>query len=362
MKIAILTQPLRYNYGGILQNYALQTILKRQGHEVYTIDMHIDKPTYRRMGFYIKWFFRKIFTNKQMPISKPVSRRKFLKETRCLQEFISKNISRTEYVANYKKLHKIVHHKFDCYITGSDQVWLKKFKTATFFGFLPENDPARRYAYAASFGDSSWRYSPELTEQCSRLAKKFTAISVRENSGVRLCKEHLGVDAVHVLDPAMLLTAEDYSALTSGVKPAAKGKFIMTYILDMSEERKKIVDSIARQLGLPVVSFVSPDNSLVPPIEEWLTGFRDASFVITDSFHGTALSIVHNKPFFSRLNTKRGADRFHSLLSLFALEDRLLYDNNSPEQIHPEGIDYDRVNRLLDEERKKSMTFIENIR
>lgn len=362
MKIAILTQPLRYNYGGILQNYALQTVLRRAGHAPVTVDVHRDKSTLGRWLFHLKWFWRSRILGKTPPIAMPESRRRFLRRAVHLQRFIDSHIDRTEYIPDYRALKRLSGRDFDAWIAGSDQVWIRKFSTATFFGFLPASAPARRYAYAASLGDDRWPYSAPTTEACRRLAARFSAISVRERSAVALCREHLGIEATHVADPTLLLTSDDYNALIADRK-AASAPYIMTYLLDPSPRKTEIVRQIAQRTGLPVVDLAAASDEVVPPVERWLAGFRDAAYVVTDSFHGTAFSIIYRRQFLAIANPRRGIDRFRSLLASLALEERLIDGSGErPASLPAAEIDYTRVEELLAAERARSMAFIDRIR
>lgn len=98
-----------------------------------------------------------------------------------------------------------------------------------------------------------------------------------------------------------------------------------------------------------------------PPLEQWLRGFREAEFIITDSFHATVFSIIFNKPFVVYANKGRGAARFMSLLSLFGLEDRLIFKSKDLDGLTLNSIDYDRVNKKIDYLRSKSLVFLKNI-
>lgn len=95
-----------------------------------------------------------------------------------------------------------------------------------------------------------------------------------------------------------------------------------------------------------------------PPVEDWLKGFRDSDYVITDSFHGTVFAIIFNKPFITILNRERGVDRFNTLLGLFGLSDRLITSHDELERIINKPIDFKMVNQRLHEEKIKSIDFL----
>lgn len=312
MKIAIVTLPLLNNYGGLLQNYALQTILKKIDHETVTFDYeYYETPLWM---YVLSWMKTLLF------FFVPGKRRKFAriskkeKREECFERFIECFIKKTE---KTKKLKNCNVDLIDVILVGSDQVWRPKYNhylEDMFLGFA-RNLPVRRVSYAASFGVDEWEYTPKQTKVCSALAKKFNAISVREESGVKLCKDHLGVDATWVLDPTLLLKKEDYLKLCQEV-PVNSCCFMAVYVLNLNDSVKATYESIAKEKNLEVKYFAADANATLS-VPEWLAMFRDASYVVTDSFHGTVFSIIFEKEFKCIYNETRGAARFESLLNLY---------------------------------------------
>src|SRR5690606_22144408 len=209
---------------------------------------------------------------------------------------------------------------FNAVIVGSDQTWRPKYSPDIYnfyLDFLENNNEIKKLAYASSFGTAAWEYTEEQTQRVSELAKQFHAISVSEAGGVDLCREKLGIEAVHLLDPTLLLTAEDYSELINQPKT---NKELFTYVLDESKEKQDFIQFIGKELKLKQHTNQAQkfdakvkrplEELIMPPLEGWLQGFRDAEFVITDSFHGTVFSIINKKPFITLVNVKRGASRF----------------------------------------------------
>lgn len=208
-------------------------------------------------------------------------------------------------------------NQFDAFVVGSDQVWRPKYAPNIDDAFLVflKKDSARRVAYAASFGVDNWEYTPQQTEKCAAFAKKFNDISVREESGVDLCKENFGVEAAWVLDPTLLLNKEDYFELCKDV-PVKKGNVLAVYMLDANDAVLSLCHKIAMERGLEL-NVVSADARASLSVPEWLAMFRDASYVVTDSFHGTVFSIIFGKEFNCIYNETRGKARFESLLNLY---------------------------------------------
>ena len=354
MKIGILTHPLVANYGGILQNYALQAVLKRMGHEVWTMD-------YLKYTWF-DWFNNawRILAHKllghDVEFSKTPSSRKA--NERPLRRFVNENISLTTPRTKHVERQIVEKFGFEGIIVGSDQVWRPKYVILIQDMFLNfcKDMPIKRIAYAASFGTDQWEFTDEQTEICAHLAQQFDAVSVRESSGVSLCRKHLDIEATNVLDPTLLLTAEDYTRLCIDIP--RKKPFVFAYILDQSEEKLKMIKDFASTKGLPyLIQSAGPAMDQDDSIELWLSSFRDAAYVITDSFHGTAFSINFGKDFYVFSNTARGNSRFDSLLGLFDLQDRVI--NHAI--ITNSCIDWKGVNNKLDEERENSMKWLKEV-
>lgn len=323
MRIGILTLPLHTNYGGILQAYALQTVLERMGHEVVVL----DTPNVHRLSLWKKPIAYPVRLVKKYILGKNI---KVFSEryhnavypviSQYTQLFIDKYIHRRE-VANLAELKK---DGLDAIVVGSDQIWRPLYYPNienAYLGFA-RNWKIRRIAYATSFGTDEWEYTSRQTEKCGDLLRLFDAVSVREASGVDLCRGHFGVMAEHVLDPTMLLGPDDYIRLFETANTPRSAGTLLVYVLDETPEKADQIDRIAHEKGLVpfrVNSKVESMNALLneriqPPVEQWLRGFYDADFVITDSFHACVFSILFKKPFKVLENKNRGNTRICSLL------------------------------------------------
>ena len=378
MKIGILTQPLNTNYGGILQNYALQTVLKRMGHEVETIDWFY--PTYKswRVRLYRlkRSFLAHLFPHKYPRLRYQLTDEESYIIQRNTQHFISSYIHHTEKVRSKDGFIQQANQGcYDVYVVGSDQCWRPKynvFLTSMFLDFIQDKH-VRRIAYAASFGTDRWEYSPDLTSVCASLAQMFDFISVREDSGVRLCREHLGVEAVQVLDPTLLLAKEDYLHLIESEKEPHSNGTLFNYILDPDTIKTAFIKRVSDEINLHPFQVLPKcqeetrtkkdvkrriDDCVFPGVTTWLRAFMDAEMTIVDSFHGMVFSIIFNKPFWVIGNANRGMSRFTSLLKVFHLEDRLLdadkfqnVDINCP-------IDWSSVNFILQQKRSECINLL----
>lgn len=382
MKIAILTQPLRTNYGGILQAYALQTVLQRRGHEVVVINREYqDYPSIKllclRVGAILKSLIRRyILGKKEYIIMNPLSslfRTKW--DGYIVQPFVKKKICQSPEIHNSESMRRyFARQKFDSYIVGSDQVWRPCYSpciTDFFLKSVPNDLNVRRIAYAASFGTNDWEFSEEDTLECARLAKLFDKISVREKSGVRLCEEYLGVQAEHVLDPTLLLNAEDYIRLFEDAKVPKSEANLFCYVLDANAESESIISSLENDGYKAMHAKLVTNSTRENPrpcqlsVEEWLRGIYDAELVVTDSFHACVFSIIFKKPFIALGNKTRGNTRFDSLFETFDLQDRhvVSYDAYVEKKDWLKGtFDTTRIGCLLQKQREKSVFFLSCIK
>ena len=298
-KVGILTFHYSDNYGAVLQAYALRERINRiPGYECDIINYIPEKYTYS------------LYQNNMEMRNALIVKRElfdaFLREYCNVKEPVISDLQGTDY---------------DVYVVGSDQVWRPSMNLCLedmYLKFAKNESIHKRIAYSASFGIDKWEYTPTQTEKCSALVKMFNAVSVREESGVELCKKNFDIDVTWVLDPTLLLEKSDYMKLCEQI-PVHLKKYLAVYVLEMNDSIRKMCDEIASEKGL-VMKFFSADASAILSVPEWLAMFRDASYIITDSFHGTVFSIIFGKEFKCFYNKKRGAARFKSLLGLYNSE------------------------------------------
>ncbi|WP_299169665.1 polysaccharide pyruvyl transferase family protein [uncultured Bacteroides sp.] len=360
MKIAILTLPLHTNYGGILQCYALQTVLERMGHKVQVL----TKPQYGRSYYLIypmalfKRLFKRFVLGKKIAIFKAPYQIVRQHTDRFIQKYIHQYLRR--------KWTAKIASRFDVIVVGSDQVWRPLYFRPieeAFLSFLSDVN-IKRVAYAASFGVDYCEYTEEQREICSSLLKKFSAVSVRETSGIKLCQEYFGIQAVQMLDPTLLLSTDDYRRVIKNNKTHPSQGNMLVYMLDWTKDKEDLVEHIAKEKGLnPFWIDGDVDDENLPlekrvkmPVEQWLRSFDDADFVLTDSFHGCVFSIIFSKQFLAMGNKERGLSRFYSLLSLFSLQDRLILSSDEYKE-NLQLIDYDELQSKLSILQNQSISF-----
>lgn len=349
------------NYGNRLQNYALQELLSNIGVRAETI-WHSSNPIH-----FSYWRIKKNLKQTVKAVLRKSPHRNL--RYRRFDIFNKKYIrySRTGFDGN--RLIGKAPDGYDCFIVGSDQVWntnFGSFKNSPDIYLASFAPPSKRIAYAASFGvnEIDGKYLPKFRAELS----EFKAVSVREREGVRICEE-LGVHAETVLDPTMMLTAQEWDGIARKPDFVYDEPFIATYFLGgRSEQINRYIESLAgdrRVINLEHEQ-VRPETkeeiavcTAAPDEFVWLISHADC--VLTDSFHASVFSILYHKPFFvyERLvNEKSGGmeSRLDTLLGTFGLE-MCRGDIKHPEGIPPVG-NWDTAEKILEEERNKSLAFL----
>lgn len=375
MKLAILTQPLASNYGGILQCYALQTTLTRLGHSVVVLSRSRPPAPWWKNWYWLAkrcWLYYVRGNKRYSPFPRYTTRR-WNTVTRNLRSFISRRIHATPPIYTTRALRQcVLSQHIEGVVYGSDQIWRPSYSPdiLNYFGsFLAAGDRIRQIAYAASFGVDQCEFSPIELQACSALLRRFEAVSVRENSGIALCRTRFGVDACQMIDPTMLLRTEDYVRLIEQADTKPSGGDLLIFVLDRSEEKRAVAEAVAESGHLrpwdigPKINdpSLSLEDRILMPVEQWLRGFREARMVVTDSFHGCVFSILFGKPFIAVGNASRGMTRFTSLLQLFGLENRLvrsLEEFRSRQQEFWAPIDYAGVQSRMEQCREEALHFL----
>lgn len=346
MKIALLTYFGADNYGAVLQSYATIKALKVRGHDVDLVNFIIPKPSR-------SWLKNLLLYPKHLKFER-FRKKYFLHIT-----------------AKYSTLSELQASPpiADCYLVGSDQTWnpdLSKDKAKGFFLDFGDKSVIR-VSYASSFGVSEWKDSKWISKnEAEILLKRFDLISVREDSGIRILNNCFNIpNAQLVADPVMLF--ENYNELTGVIKPKDE---IVLYKFVYSDKFYMIAKKIGEELNLPVRSLGSirhikgvkcnyPEN-----VDEWIRNIAGASYVMTDSFHGSVLSLLYKKQFVVFPGNPKRETRLKSLLSYLNLSERYVIVD------HPVGdvvrllktpIDYVEVHRKIAELRNKSNSFLDSL-
>ena len=375
MKIGILTQPLRLNFGGLLQNFALQYVLKKMGHEVDTIDKDYRRelpPLTKRLLIYLKRFIKRYVLNQKKVM---------IRFEACIKQQTSYEFPKRDWNSDVcssdlsipDHFRNVSEGYYDAFIAGSDQVWrggpngegLEDY----FFDFAKSWN-IKRVAYAASFGTDYWYFSAKYSEKYVSLIRLFDAVSLREKNAADMIACHWGIKACHVLDPTMLLDASVYHEIAKTSDVRKDDVQLLIYILDSNEEKEALINRTSTQKKLsPYYVNAKPDDiwrpiteRIQPPVEFWLKCFMNAQFIITDSFHACVFSILFHKEFVVVGNQKRGLSRMKELLQDFRMEDRLIDEANISDfdisSLHL--IDYTLVDKILNERRRYSLNWLMN--
>lgn len=260
----------------------------------------------------------------------------------------------------------------DTFIVGSDQLWdvtlYDYFGRFAFLDFIHDNK--KKIAYATSFGKPYWKGSYNKQQEYSAYLKRFDHISVRETSGIDICKKTFGVDAVWNLDPVFLCDKSLYNALANKSHVDTSGDYLAAYILDCTNEKAGILQTMAERLGCKLRILVDPniksdlkscyDKERDFSVEDWLKWIRDSKYVITDSFHGMCVSIKFEKQFIAVVNERRGSARFHDYGHKLRIENRLISSFSDILISAPfdSQINYSELNSIISAESKKSVNWL----
>ena len=360
MKVGVVTFHRAYNYGACLQAWALQKALKNMGMTPYLINYHL--PSMDRLYDPIRKnnpILRGLKTIK-VYLTKPYH----LRRRRVYRAFFAKNYN---HYGDYTSADEMKNLPFDACITGSDQV----FNTAHTDGVDPvffltfAKAPVKKIAYAASLGNDDFVESEK--KEISKALSTFDAISVRE-PGARAAVSKLTDKEVYVApDPTMLLTREDFEELKRPcrLKGTNDGHYILVYMMERNEELIKLANSISAKTGLPIAQrsyekIFDKETELMYEHgpDEFLSIVENADYVLTNSFHGTALSLIYEKPFLSMLHSGTGL-RVTDLLKEAGLEDHILYDVTDYRGIDQFEIrDKDSLRIKKEELRRSGMDFL----
>ena len=340
-RIAVLTfhYPNNRNFGAALQAYAITKTIGKINKNVELINYIKDKLKLK--GKIIYYFNGKNFRDYC---------NKFLKITREIK-------SESDFIS--------LNKDFDTFIVGSDQVWRAKYTqpdtSKYYFDFVDDNKT--KIAYAASFGVDFWEGNEELTKKIKPLAQRFDYVSVREESGINICKDIFGIEAVCVLDPTLMIDKKDYEPILNDWKDKShkNKKYIAHMLLDDNFELREESNNIGKYLKSEINHIKGKDRKILGKtitfynkVSQWLTYLKDAELVITDSFHCTVFSLIFNKKFVVVANPERGTARLENLLGIVGLKNRFFTNIKDvlKSGILDQEIDYIEVERKLNIHRK----------
>lgn len=348
MKVGVLTFHWADNYGAVLQGYGLCRALTNLGHTVKVINYI---PPSERWPWWRGWRLR---SGRQMPLH-AIRRIRF-------QHFRRTILPLSSPCHSMKQLRSL-SEELDAVVVGSDQVWNGHIVPASdpyFLNFAASG--CRRISFAASAGEAS--QPPATIEAAARLLPYFDAVSVRDEVSARLVYETSGREAVTVLDPSLLYGYDE----VLGRAVRSPGYVAMFFICPQfhgvgSHLARTVGEDLQRSL-LTISADGIPGRSngvmLSAGPSEWLRVLHDASFICTDSFHGTLFAIKFRKPFLCWPALRPG--RLEAILRVCGLESRLVHrsDAGAVREVAKAPIDYDGVARKLDPHLRRSLNFLES--
>lgn len=360
-KIAILNfQHSNNNYGAVLQAAALESHLKGRGFEVMHIDF-IPEIKNASLSKYIKYYIRNIF--KCFGFIKTIKNEDVVQHCGVFEEFRNVYITRT--TKKYKNLKQLreLNNQFDAVVVGSDQVWRTLYTSGHglvyFLSFV--NDKCKKISYAASFGVDFWEEkSQKITKLIKNDIKRFDSISVREDSGVKLCNQVFNVNAQHVLDPTLLIGREFFDTIIDdNIDSNFVPSEIVYYKLDVDKPFLKFISTLGENLNYDVENIYYSKKGIeyqYIPVSEWLFKLRTSKLIVTDSYHCICFAILFEKPFIYIPTKSRGMTRIESLLGLFNLENHICHDYSTLSDI--DSVDYTNIQIKLGLLREASIKFL----
>ncbi|MCQ8119705.1 polysaccharide pyruvyl transferase family protein [Methylomonas rosea] len=370
MRVGILTYHFSDNYGALFQAYALRKWFMDQGCEASFINYH---PDYVEAGGEIN--FNKLISKSNLKvIYLKLARLKNIWFGDRQQQENFENFRR-EFLGitgdEYKTRSDLEAASlyYDILVCGSDQVWNPSehfgVDPVYFLNFKTKNSNVRRISYAPSFGRSE--INPRYSDEIKELLLSLDGISIREMSGVSIVKQLTGTDPVCVPDPTVLLS--DYSGIIKKYDVSAN-KHVFCYALRSRNVIGDVAEAAAKHYGAALYSPHNPHRrwkeigeTVYPCPRQWLYLLTRSEFVVTNSFHGTALSILLNKPFVvvGLQGSRAGFNaRALNLLELVGLNSRFL-DDSSPEKISKvlsDSINWDEVNERIGALRASGVTYL----
>lgn len=332
------------NYGSSLTYYALGTLLESWNKQVLFIPIPKlngtpwEKETEQTIGFISRYF----------------------------------HIGKKRDIAHMKEFNKFC----DAFMLGSDQMWTAGTTDLvgyTFFLDFVDKDK-KKIAFSTSFGHDRFYGSPETCAIAGDYLKRFDAISVRENSGVDICRDYFGVEAQQILDPVFLVDSKQYDLMLDNVTdPLPDKKYLLCYILDPTPEKEKAARRIAEHEGLEIITILGmkeyknakevwKTGNVLPKVttEQFLFYIKNCAFLLTDSHHGVCFGIIYKKKYVALVNANRGKTRFVTVAEVLHLQNRLMdnpLDVLKNEKIYEE-IDYDKVEFRLKGKKEEAFNWL----
>lgn len=356
-KIGILTFHRAYNFGAVLQTYALEEAIGTISNdtEVCVIDYRNDRIE--------NAFHSKSAKSKLMNVIKFLFYHTYYVETRKKAKLFDTFIEK--YILLSPKCESIDDFKdeYDSVVVGSDQVWNLDMTLNDVNYFLPYDVGARKLSYAASFGKS--KFSEEQKKVIYKELQSFDSVLVRENAGEKLVAD-LGIEAHKVVDPTLLISKEHWKTLCEPCN--VNRPFILIYIVASETYSISLAKKMAEKKGWDII-YVDPPRYKYDGVHrlkeagpsQFLWLIDNAEFVITTSYHGLILSMNLNTPFLYELSHVEGNtnSRLEEVIETYQLQDFAI-SSDIVEQYSNPVYDWKSINERIEDNRQKSLTVLCN--
>jgi hypothetical protein len=368
-RVGIITFHCVYNYGAVIQAYAMQETLIGLGLEAEVIN-------FRPQKLMVEYNMATQVIGKKAKVYRTFFPRRYKTTIQFVKDrydnfnlFISKYLKETKICYTSSKQLEDNPPDYDAYICGSDQIWNSQYncyENAYFLSFV--KDDYKKIAYAPSFGRDS--IENDWDGMLKEYITSFHYLSVREGSGKDLLKQKFNLDSKIVLDPVFLIHKEIWLKLVRD-NDYIKKPYIFVYIIGEHKELLKQAGTFSEKHDLPIVMvnignllqqksiLIDYDKSNVAP-DQFLSLLAHAEYVFTNSFHGAAISIILNKKFNVAMNSNKTNTRITNILDLSGLSKQILKSTDEIDKNSLDSINYMEVNSKIEAERTKSIQFLKD--
>ena len=362
MRIGLVTTHFAINYGAVLQAYALRRSIEKLGNDCEILNY---SPLYSVSGREVVYRFntlRNILFSTLLICNYPF-RKKTRDKVSKFDNFLNKYCKLTKQTySSYLDMRKKMP-EYDILICGSDQIWnLNLVNDPAFFLRFEDKYPDSKYiAYGPSIAE---KLLPDQYNELKGAISHFSAISIREKDGAEIVSKLTNKPIKNVLDPVLLLDQSEWSEIAEPLK--IEKPYLLCYSIADDVNFNKALRILKKKLNLKLVCInLTPFNKFKADIlltdispENFVWLFKNAEFVCTSSFHGTAFSVLFEKQFFTIPGKKR-ASRHESLLEQLALKNRLLFDLSLIDNENEiEKIDFDYSSFKLRELKQESINYL----
>ncbi len=378
-KVAIITLSCALNYGAMLQTVALYHYIETLGYTPVVIDYvteryWYDNPEYSSL----------IYRHQKNGGVKLIKR--LIWETRHLFALrMKRNLFRSFLIDNviFSNTYHYEQEFFnapidaDVFISGSDQIWNPEYiwsgiiDNPYYLSFVPDNVP--KVSYASSFGKKE--LSIEESDETRKYLSRYQAISVREDSGIDILKRMNLIGRV-VLDPTLLVEREYWNSLADKYNVNTGKDYLLYFTIGRDTKLEKLAVTYCEKNGLNLKKIIFEKESfltgakeklihrnidiiVLPSVYQWLALFKNASYIVTNSYHGTVFALNFRIPFSSSIHVSNSG-RITNLLNLCALNNRTIdkYDIGALADQINNAIDWNGVDDRLDKHRKDSQNWL----